>query len=217
MQVDSFCCKSGYVRIIPIGCSVKTNFKDTVKNVSQAFINGCFGCFGAMVTVVVMLLIGGLVFGSIFGSNISQAVNTLFDGVAQAIDGLSNILQGITGPFSNSDASLMPTPTGELPSLEVFMTNGENAQGKHLTNIPQSDSPQAFFWVRTEKGVEVTFRLMLTVPDGSADQFGPLFTTKSDGQPRNCGRFATRAQVGNYTLKAMIGNTVVGELNFVVE
>ena len=184
---------------------------------SQAFISGCFGCFGAMMTVVIVLLIGGLVFGGIFGSSINQAVSTLFDGVAQAIDGLSNILQGRTGPFSNGYVNLIPTPTGELPTLEVFMTVGENAKGKQITRISQSESPQAFFWVQNEEDVEVTFRLMLTEPDGSADQFGPLFTTRSDGQPRNCGRFATKAQLGDYSLKAMIGNTVVGELNFVVE
>lgn len=212
-----FGAKPGCVRIIPVGNSMKTSIKEMFTRASQAFISGCFGCFGAMFTVVIVLLIGGLVFGGIFGSSISQAVSTLFDGVAQAIDGLSNILQGRTGPFSNGYVNLIPTPTGELPSLEVFMTVGDNANGKHITQISQSESPQAFFWVQNEDDEEVTFRLMLTEPDGSADQFGPLFTTRSDGQPRNCGRFATRAQVGRYSLKAMIGNTVVGELNFVVE
>lgn len=196
---------------------VQKNIKDTIKIALQSFLGGCFGCFGAMMTVVIVLLIGGLVFGSIFGSSISQAVNTMFEGVAQAIKGLSSILTGGSGPFSVGASSFPATPTGTLPQLQVFMTSGDDPQGEQLTVIPQSESTQSYFWVKAEEDVDVTFRLVLTNPDGNAAQFGTLFTTRTDGAARNCGRWVTKAPVGNYVLKAMIGNTIVGQLEFSVE
>jgi len=195
----------------------QNNIKDTLKITLQSFLGGCFGCFGAMLTIVVVLLVGGLVFGSIFGSSITQAVNTMFEGVAQAIKGLSNILTGGTGPFFSGESSLPATPTGTLPQLQVFMTSGDNSKGKQLTAIPQSESTQSYFWVKANEDVDVTFRLVLTNPDGTAAQFGTLFTTRTDGTARNCGRWVTKAPVGDYVLKAMIGNTVVGQLEFSVE
>jgi len=197
--------------------SAQNNLKDTLKIALQSFLGGCFGCLGAMMTIVIVLLIGGLVFGSIFGSSITQAVNTLFEGVAQAIKGLSSILTGGTGPFSNGQYSVVATPTGTLPQLEVFMTIGDSPDDQRLTVIPQSESTQAYFWVKADESVDVTFRLVLTNPDGTAAQFGTPFTTRTDGTPRNCGRWVTRAPEGNYVLKAMIGNTVVGQLDFLVE
>ena len=197
--------------------TAQKNIRDTIKIALQSFLGGCFGCFGAIMTIVIVLLVGGLVFGSIFGSSITQAVNTMFEGVAQAIKGLSSILTGGTGPFSNGQYSVSATPTGILPQLQVFMTSGDNPQGKHLTTIRQSESTQSYFWVKADEDVDVTFRLVLTNPDGTAAQFGTLFTSKTDGSPRNCGRWVTKAPIGDYVLKAMIGNTVVGQLEFSVE
>lgn len=196
---------------------VQNNIKDTIKIALQSFLGGCFGCLGAITTIVIVLLVGGLVFGSIFGSSITQAVNTMFEGVAQAIKGLSSILTGGSGPFSNEYTSYPPTPTGMLPRLQVFMTSGDDPKGEQLTVIQQNKSTQSYFWVKADENVDVTFRLVLTKPDGTAAQFGTLFTTRTDGTALNCGRWVTRAPIGNYVLKAMIGNTVVGQLEFSVE
>jgi len=184
-----------------------------LKNISQfglkAFFSGCVGCFGAWVTTVIIILLASLIFGSVFYNSVVNAVNNLSKEIPE-------ILQGAKGPFSMGQSSMPATPTGTLPALVVYITKGEDPQGKPLTSMTQSESPQTFFWVKTEKGVNASFILWMTTPEGSSNQFGYVFTTKTDGSSRSCGRFATQAQVGDYEVQVLIGSTIVGELKFTV-
>ena len=184
-----------------------------LKNISQfgvqAFFGGCVGCFGAWVTTVTIILLASLIFGSVFYNSVVNAVNNLSKEIPA-------LLQGAEGPFSMGQSSIPATPTGTLPSLVIFITKGEDPQAKPLTIMAQSESPQTFFWVKTDKGVSASFILWMTQPGGSSNQFGSVFTTKTDGSPRGCGRFATEAQVGEYQIQAFIGSTIVGELKFTV-
>ena len=175
----------------------------------QAFFGGCIGCFGAWVTTVILILLASLIFGSVFYNSVVNAVDSLSKEIPA-------LLQGAKGPFSMGQSSMPATPTGTLPALEVYITRGEDPQGKPLTVMTQSESPQTFFWVKTEKGVSASFILWMTTPGGSSNQFGSVFTTKTDGSPRSCGRFATQAQVGEYQIQAFIGSTIAGELKFTV-
>ena len=187
----------------------EVNLKNIGQFGVQAFFGGCIGCFGAWVTTVTIILLASLIFGSVFYNSVVNAVNSLSKEIPA-------ILQGAKGPFSMGQSSMPATPTGTLPALVVYITNGEDPQGKPLTTMTQSESPQTFFWVKTEKGVNTSFILWMTTPEGSSNQFGYVFTTKTDGSPRSCGRFATQAQVGEYKVQAFIGSTVVGELKFTV-
>ena len=184
-----------------------------IKNIGQfglkAFFGGCVGCLGAWVTTVILILLASLIFGSVFYNSVVNMVNNLTTEIPA-------LLQGAKGPFSMGQSSMPATPTGTLPALVVYVTKGEDPQGKPLTNIAQSESPQTFFWVKTEKGVSTPFILWMTTPEGSANQFGSVFTTKTDGTSRGCGRFATQAQVGEYKVQAFVGSTIVGELKFTV-
>ncbi len=182
-----------------------------LKNIGQfglkAFFGGAVGCLGAWVTTFIIISLLSLIFGSVFYNSVVNAVNNLAKEIPQ-------ILQGARGPFTMGQSSMPATPTGTLPALVIYVTKGEDPQGQPLTNIIQSESPQIFFWVKTAKGTNASFILWMTTPEGSSNQFGSVFATRTDGSPRSCGRFATQAKVGEYQVKAFIGSTVVGELKF---
>ncbi len=192
--------------------SKEGNVQRSAKFGIQAFFGGCIGCLGAWVTSVFIILLASFIFGSVFYNSIvsfGKAVKSLTEEIP-------SILQGNRGPFSMEQESVSATPTGTLPQLQVYMTQGDDPQGKAITSVTQAESPQMYFWVKAGKGVNVTFTLWLTNAEGSKSQFGPSFITKSDGSPRSCGRFATEAPVGDYLMQALIGNTVVGDLRFSV-
>jgi hypothetical protein len=191
-------------------------FQEYSRFAVKSFFEGCFSCMGAIVTTVIVLTIVGLLLGSIFGPTIIQTFNTVVNGINSFLQNLISILAGNKGPFPVGNQSAFPTPTGELPPLEIYMTKGNDPLGKPLDTITQSESPQLYFWVKADKGVSVTFSLQQTRPDGSKAQFGTLFTTKTDGSPLSCGTYATLAPIGVYHMDALIGDTVVGELTFTV-
>ena len=192
------------------------NFQKALKFAGQSFFQGCFSCLGAMVTTVIVLTIAGLLFGSIFGATIMQAVNNVAQSINTFLQNLQSIFQGNTGPFPIGDLSLPPTPTGTLPKLQLFLTQGDDSQATHLTTVPQNESPLITFWVKADQGVNTTVVLVLTRPDGSKSQFGSPLETNHDGSPLNCGRWATEAPAGDYQMDAYIGGTVVSEVTFSV-
>ena len=172
-----------------------------------SFFGGCIGCLGAWVTTVIIILIASLVFGSVFYNSVVNLVNNLTKEIPA-------LLQGAKGPFSMGQSSIPPTPTGNLPALTIYATKGDDAQAKVITVISQSESAQTHFWVKTEKGINTSFILWITTPEGSSNQFGGLFTTKTDGGPLSCGRWGTAAKPGEYRMQAFIGSTLVGEFKF---
>lgn len=185
----------------------KVNFKDIGRFGLTSFFGGCIGCLGAWFTTVVVILLASLVFGSVFYDSIVNLANNL----TQEIPAL---LQGARGPFSMGQASIPPTPTGTLPALIIYATKGDDAQSPVISVISQSESAQTHFWVKAEKGINTSFILWITTPEGSSNQFGGLFTTKMDGNPLNCGRWGTAAKPGEYKMQAFIGSTLVGEFKF---
>lgn len=185
----------------------KVSLKDISRFGLKSFFGGCVGCLGAWVTTVIIILLASLVFGSVFYNSIVNLVNNLTREIPA-------LLQGAKGPFSMGQASIPPTPTGSLPALTIYATKGDDPQANVLTVISQSESAQTYFWVKTEKGINTSFILWITTPEGSSNQFGGLFTTKMDGSPLNCGRWGTAAKAGEYKMQAFIGSTLVGEFKF---
>ena len=175
----------------------------------KSFLGGCAGCLGVWFISVVIILLASLIFGSVF-------YNTLVNWIGNLSEQIPAILQGTKGPFTTGQVSIPPTPTGSLPALTIYATKGDNPKSEAITLISQSESPQTYFWVKAEKGVNTAFILWITTPQGSSNQFGSLFTTKWDGSPLNCGRWGTVAQAGEYKIQAFIGSTVVGEFKFTV-
>ena len=182
----------------------KVNLKEVGRFGLKSFFGGCVGCLGAWFTTVIIILLASLIFGSVFYNSVVNLVSNLSTEIPA-------ILKGAKGPFTMGQPSIPPTPTGSLPALTIYATKGDNSQGKAITVTSQSESPQTYFWVKTDKGVDTSFILWITTPEGSSNQFGSLFTTKSDGSPRNCGRWGTVAKVGEYKIQAFIGSTMVGE------
>lgn len=187
----------------------KMDIKDMGRFGLKSFFGGCIGCLGAWVTTVIIILLASLIFGSVFYNSVINLVSNLTKEIPA-------ILQGAKGPFTMGQASIPPTPTGDLPALTIYATKGGDPAGKVITMISQSESPQTYFWVKTDKGISVSFILWITTPEGSSNQFGSLFTSKSDGSPLNCGRWGTAAKPGEYRIQAFIGSTVVGEYKFTV-
>lgn len=187
--------------------TTKMEFKDVGRFGIKSFFGGCIGCLGAWVTTVTIILLASLIFGSVFYTSVEKLINNLSTEIPA-------ILQGAKGPFSMGQASIPPTPTGSLPALTIFATKGSDPTSKAITVISQSESPQVYFWVKTGKGINVSFILWITTPDGNSNQFGSLYTTRSDGSPLNCGRWGTAAKPGEYKIQAFIGSTVVGDFTF---
>jgi hypothetical protein len=175
----------------------------------KSFFGGCVGCLGAWVTTVIIILLASLIFGSVFYNSMVNLVSNLTREIPA-------LLQGAKGPFTMGQSSIPPTPTGSLPALTIYATRGEDSQSKPISVTSQSESPQTYFWVKTNAGVNTSFILWITTPEGSSNQFGSLFTTRSDGSPRNCGRWGTVAKIGEYKIQAFIGSTIVGEFKFTV-
>ena len=185
----------------------KVHFKDISRFGLTSFFGGCIGCLGAWVTTVLIILLASLVFGSVFYNSIVNLVKNFTQEVPV-------LLQGASGPFSMGQASIPPTPTGNLPALTIYATKGDDPQEKVISVISQNESAQTYFWVKAEKGINTSFILWITTPEGSSNQFGGLFTTKMDGNPLSCGRWGTAAKPGEYKMQAFIGSTLVGEFKF---
>jgi hypothetical protein len=187
----------------------KINFKEVGRFGLKSFFGGCVGCLGAWVTTVIIILLASLIFGSVFYNSMVNLVNNLTKEILA-------LLQGAKGPFTMGQSSIPPTPTGSLPALTIYATKGNDPQGKAITLTSQSESPQTYFWVKADKGVNTSFILWITTPEGSSNQFGSLFTTREDGSSSNCGRWGTVAKLGEYKIQAFIGSTIVGEFKLTV-
>jgi hypothetical protein len=187
----------------------KINLKEVGRFGLKSFFGGCVGCLGAWVTTVIIIILASLIFGSVFYNSIVNLVSNLTREIPA-------LLQGAKGPFTMGQSSIPPTPTGTLPALTIYATKGDDPQGKAITLTSQSESAQTYFWVKTDKGVNTSFILWITTPEGSSNQFGSLFTTKGDGTSRNCGRWGTAAKLGEYKIQAFIGSTIVGEFKLTV-
>lgn len=166
----------------------------------KSYFGGCLGCLGVLSLVLVLAIILGVVVGP------------------ELMSGLPGILQAIPGMLMQGQSPLGgetpggPANIGPVPPMEVFLTNGEDPEGQHITSFTKEQSSQVYFWVRTPKDTSIRFALSLTLPDGRKVQFGPPFLSDPSGNAVNCGQFGDADPlVGNYKLEAVpVGSLVSG-------
>ena len=181
--------------------------KEALKFGLKSFFGGCLGCLGAFSVILILVLILSLVFGPSLMGGISTFLQSIPGMISQGFSPLSG------GMFGNS------TNIGQVPPLEVFLTNGNNPDATHITSFSVTQSKKIYFWVRAPKDTAITFTLLITQPDKSQIQFGPDYKSDASGKPVNCGQFGSMTPVtGSYKLEAIPkgSSTSAGSIDFKV-
>ncbi len=163
------------------------------KFLGKSFFAGCFAVLGAGIALLLLAVCVWL------------------------LPGQSFIDQYLEGPAAQPTATPapQPTPTGELPTVTIWMTLGQDAGGAPVTMLAGRQLPDAHVWVSASPPGVVPLQLWLDGPMGY-HPWGPEMATGSGPGPTPAGFFATTMSPGKYTLTARIGETVVGQLVFVV-
>ncbi len=172
--------------------------KEALKFGLKSFFGGCLGCLGVLSVMLILVLTLGL----IFGPQVAGGISTFF----QSIPGIiSKGLSPLSGLMPGSSTN---TNIGPIPPMEVYLTIGNNPDGKHVTTFSTAQAKQVNFWVQAPKDATIFFTLLITQPDKNQVQFGPEFKTDATGKPVNCGQFGgTAPSAGSYKLEVIPNGT----------
>jgi len=163
--------------------------KGALNHLLKSFFGGFCGCLGALASIVVIVLVISLVFGQ---------------QILGGISGLAQSLQGAFGqvlPSIGEQPSTGTSPNSPLPSMKIYLTLGDNPDGKHITAFTVAQTKQVHFWVEGPKESSVAFTLQLTSPDKKQFQFGPEFRSDPSGKAVECGQFSDSPAPGNYVME----------------
>jgi len=174
---------------------------DPARFVGRAFFAGCAGAIGASLALVIMFVIV-----LVFASNV---LGPAF------IQSLPAPLQFIPIYFHLGGTSAL-LPSGEAPSMELFMTLGDNPDLQHLKSISSESSTSVVFWAKAPRDVKSNFQIWMTYPDGHKVRFGDQFFADGRGMAIALGSFQTPAVPGTFNLQAMMEGIPVGEFDFEV-
>ena len=182
--------------------------KEALKFGLKAFFGGCLGCLGALSLMLIVVLL----FGLVLGPKMMGGISTLFQSIQQSFSHLIPSLtsgEGLLGPSGNQQP---------MPPMDVFLTMGNNPDGKHITSFNAGQTKQVYFWVSAPQGVAINFDLLITMPDGKQTQSGPTFKTDTSGKPVGCGQFDSQVATGNYKLDvtSLGSSTSAGSVVFTV-
>jgi hypothetical protein len=182
--------------------------KDALKFCVKAFFGGFIGCIGALTLILILALI----FGLVLAPKIMGGITSLFQSFQES---LSHLIPSLTSGGSMLGPSGNQLP---MPPMEVFLTMGNNPDGKHITSFSATQTKQVYFWVRAPQGAAISFDLLMTMPDGKQTQFGPTFKTDASGKPAGCGQFDSQVPTGNYKLDVTSpgSSTSAGSVGFTV-
>ena len=181
--------------------------KEALRFGLKSFFGGCLGCLGVLSMVLIFVLLLGLIFGPQVAGGISTFLQSIPGIISQGLSPLGGLFPGST----NS------TNTGSIPPMEVYLTIGNNPDGKHVSTFSTAQAKQVNFWVQAPKDATVFFTLLITQPDKNKVQFGPEFKTSADGKPVNCGQFGDMLPgAGSYKLEAIPNGTsnAAGSIDF---
>jgi hypothetical protein len=149
---------------------------------------------GALSVIAIL----GLVIGLIFGSQIMSVIPAIFQTSPQTGVQMPNP----TG--NNQPDSIINNDIGSELSMEIFLTEGNDPNGKRLTSFSSEQTKDIHCWVKPPQGIALEFIIMVTLPNGSQSQFGPRFTSDPSGEPVNCGQFnEANPPLGKYTLEVI--------------
>jgi len=167
--------------------------KNAFKFIFKAFFGGCFGCLGVISLFLVLILVIGLVFGPSLMGGLTNFLQSIPGILSKGVSGMGSVMEG-SAPFS-----------GPIPTMEVYLTDGDDPSADQVTTFSSDQYEQIKFWVRAPEGTAIAFTLLMTMPDRSQVQFGPEFQTDPSGQPVSCGQFGDQApSSGDYKLEVML-------------
>jgi hypothetical protein len=175
--------------------------QDPLRIFGKAFTAGCAGAFGAWIATVICLLVILLL--------ASNTLGTAF------IQSLPPYIQFIPVYFHLGGTEAL-LPSGELPSMDLFMTMGANPDLQHLDSISSQSSTQVSFWAQAPKNIKSHFQVWLTYPDGHKLKFGEEYFTDGLGDPVELAGFSAEATPGIFMLQSIINGIPVGEFTFSV-
>ena len=175
--------------------------QDPLKLFGRAFTAGCAGAFGAWIATVICVLVILLVASNILGPAFIQS--------------LPAPIQFIPVYFHLGGSQAL-LPSGELPTMDLFMTMGSNPDLQHLSSISSASSNQVSFWAQAPKNIKSHFQVWLTFPDGHKLKFGEEYFTDGLGEPVELAGFSTEATPGTFLLQSIIDGIPVGEFTFTV-
>lgn len=198
--------------------------KDGLKFGLKAYFGGCFGCLGALTTLLVLILVFTLVLGPTAMGSMTPLMQSFPSILSQGIPGMGAPMQndadnmeqiaGTEAAPHNDGNSMQQTPL-----MEVYLTIGNDPGGKHITSFSSAQYEQIWFWVRSPQGTATTFTLLLTMPNKSQVQFGPQFSSDPSGEPVPCGQFGDQGpESGEYKLEVTTGkdSASAGAIEFTV-
>jgi hypothetical protein len=202
--------------------------KNAFKFITKAFFGGCFGCLGAWITTVLLVVLLGAIFATTIGPGLISSIT----GFTQSIPSLiGNTIQGAFGGGNEGGEpnslqagmhfTNLVCPNNPPPELKVFITSANDPTAEHLTQILSEQATADHFWVQSPQGVTVKFGLVLTTPDGKTRIWGPsddtIFTSDPGGLPFSVGSFGSPVPTGQYQITIYLCDTVTaGSLSFQV-
>jgi hypothetical protein len=199
--------------------------KNALRFVAQAFFGGCFGCLGAWITTVLIIVLLGIIFSSSSGSgllgSVSGFVQSIPNMLGNTIGEVLNEDGGSNSPQAGMHYTELPCPKDPPQDLTIFLTVGNDPTTEHISQISTGNSTNARFWVQAPQWVAVKFVLVITHPDGSTQVFGPPdhpeFTSDPGGLPFSVGGFGSPAELGDYQLTIYVCDSITaGSLYFQV-
>jgi len=174
--------------------SKEVMMKEGFKFFLKSFFGGCFGCLGAITLLLGLGLLITLIFGPQLITNLEAIVQS--------------VPENLVGKLIGGNGSIDQSFSGEVPQLEVFLTDGDDPSSEHISAFKSADYAEIHFWVRAPEGIAIPFELLLTLPDQSQVQFGPEFQTDLSGKPVHCGQFGeSEPMIGDYILEIILAES----------
>jgi hypothetical protein len=165
--------------------------KENIRFALKSYLAGCLGCLGALSVIAVLALVIGL----IFGSQIMSLIPAIFQTSPQ-----TNI-QMPNESGNNEPDNIINNDIGSELSMDVYLTEGNDPNGKRLTTFSSDQTKDIYCWVKPPQGITLEFIIMITLPNGSQSQYGPKFVSDPSGEPVNCGQFnEANPPLGEYQL-----------------
>ncbi len=188
--------------------------RDAIEFGIKSFFAGCLGFLG----VITMIVFATALFGLVFQSRI-QSLQTDISGKFQSIPDM--LSQGFPGeddeaPGTDKDSRVEeetsngPGNAGELPGLFIFITEGEHPDNEKLTSLTKGQAANVSVWVKSPAESPVSFRLEITLPDGTKHPFGQEYSTDPSFEALFCGKLdLADPPAGIYFLEAFLeGNSI---------
>ena len=160
----------------------------------RSFLGGCFSCLGVFSAGIVIF-----VMAFVFQPQVVAVLRSVTVLISTSTAGL------------HVPATAFPSGAGELTALEIFITQENQPNAPHVTQLRLPLQQPIFVCVRNPVGVVARFSVRVILPNGQTLQFGSDFATDPSGRPFCLGAVHDLPNTpGVFRFDAVIGSTVVG-------